>query len=250
MLQYTETEAGVGSFKSMWASGADPDDRIWKGTAFERFKAEAEAEYFKEAGVDDWMVGRDEAEDRIIKLESFLRWLLNEHPEDDEIFNFLQENLQDEGCKVVSSSDMEGVLPDGYWDRLRNLLVEFSEVKAAPEAMSVKERKVHLQMVKTLPAGTRTEREWNFREDNNQHFYGDIPYDQQIITLTLNWKPDSLSPAKPVGKYQIDLPLLLEKGFVQAGSKGIRLRFQSTGDAIEIAIDRNSLALRIGSKPE
>lgn len=230
--------------------GADPNDRILKGTALERFEAEAETEYFKETNVDDWMAGRDQAEDRIIKLESFLRWLLNEHPEDDEIFNFLQENLLDDGCRVVSFSDMGNVLPPGYLDRLRNLLVEFSEVKAAPEEVSVKERKVYLQMVKTLPDGTRTEREWNFREDNNQHFYGDIPYDQQIITLTLNWKPDSPSPAKPVGKYQIDLPLLLEKGFVQDGSKGIRLRFQSTGDAIEIAIDRNSPALRIGSKPE
>jgi hypothetical protein len=250
MLQCAETEAGMGAFKDMWVRGEDPDDWILKGSAYERFETEADVEYFKETGVDDWLVGSDQAKAKNIRLESFLRWLLNEHPEDDEIFNFLQENFLDEGCKVVSSSDIEDVLPPGYWDRLRDLLVEFSKVKVASETVSMDEPKAYLKTVKRLPDGAVTEREWNFREDNNQHFYGDIPYNQEIITLTLNWKPDSYSPSKLVGKYQIDLPLLLEKGFVQDGLKGIKLRFQSTGNAIEIAIDRNSPALRIGSKPQ
>jgi len=240
----------MGAFKEMWARGEDPDDWMVKGSAFERFEAEAGQEYFKEARADESMVGSDETEDKIIKLESFLRWLLAEHPEDDEIFNFLQENLMDEGYKVVSSFDLEGVLPSGYWDRLRELLGGFSEVNTASEKVSAENLNVSFKMVNALPAGAVTEREWNFREDNNQHFYGDIPCNQEIITLTLNWKPDSHSPSRLVGKYQINLPLLLEKGFVQRGSKGIKLRFQSTGDAIEIAIDRNSRTLRIGTKPE
>ncbi len=204
---------------------------------------------FKNLGIDDgWAV------DLVgVELGSFFRWLLDSHPEDDEIFNHFKEGdpewdalsdnafisgLMDghiEADFSFCSFDLD-VLPYECCDRLKVLLAEFSQV--------------NLNMVKTLPNGTRTEREWNFREDNNQHFYGDIPYNQEIITLTLNWKPDALSPSKLVGKYQIDLPLLLEKGFVQEGSKGIKLRFQSTGDAIEIAIDRNSPTLRIGSKPE
>ncbi len=220
--------------------------------------------YFKNKCIDD----SPEVESKTVNLGSFFRWLLDEHPEDDEIFELVRGQIPEwdelsaddiisqlmkdnvEGQWGVFSSDMAHLLPPGYWDRLRELFAEFLEMKNAPEEVSVKERKVNLQMVKTLPDGTRTEREWNFREDNNQHFYGDIPCNQEIITLTLNWKPDSFSPAKLVGKYQIDLPLLLEKGFVQDGSKGIRLRFQSTGNAIEIAIDRNCPALRIGSKPE
>jgi hypothetical protein len=131
----------------------------------------------------------------------------------------------------------------------RNNLYHLYLSQNYPE-LTTEERKVYLKMVKTLPDEAATEREWNFREDNNQHFYGDIPFNQERITLTLNWKPDSYSSSKLVGKYQIDLPLLLGKGFVRKASRGIQLRFQSTGEAIEIAIDRDSPALRIGSKPE
>lgn len=116
--------------------------------------------------------------------------------------------------------------------------------------LTTEERKIYVNMVKILPDEAATQREWNFREDNNQHFYGDIPFNQERITLTLNWKPDSFSPSKIVGKYEIDLLLLVEKGFARKTSRGIQLRFQSTGDAIEIAIDRDRPALRIGSKPE
>lgn len=245
---------GSGVVTCVDCGGADPDNWLEGDAALDRFEAENEPEYFKEDSVDDWMVGGDEAKDKTIKLGIFFHWLLDEHPEDDEIFNHLKESdpewdeLSDdafisglmkddlEGRGGLCSSDMEHILPSGCWHRFRELLVEFLQVS--------------LDMVKILPGGTLTEREWNFREDNNQHFYGDIPYNQEIITLTLNWKPDSLSPSKLAGKYQLDLSLLLEKGFVQEGSKGIKLRFQSTGDAIEIAIDRNSPALRIGSKPE
>jgi hypothetical protein len=43
-------------------------------------------------------------------------------------------------------------------------------------------------MVTLLQADTPTEREWNFRDDNDQHFHGDIPEDQPVVLLTLNWK--------------------------------------------------------------
>ena len=208
---------------------------------------------FKNLSIDS-----EQVEYADIDLESFLRWLSQNYPQDDEILEILEENLsgppnnfnpefEDPPDPNLSSPasyyDIENILPSGYWNRLKGLLVEFLAVKSIPKETSLKK-------VTTLSDEAATEREWNFREDNNQHFYGDIPYNQKIITLTLNWKADKSSSPKLVGKYQIDLPALLDEGFVQEGSKGIKLRFQSTGDAIEIAIDRNSPALRVGSKPE
>jgi hypothetical protein len=104
-------------------------------------------------------------------------------------------------------------------------------------------------MVTILPISTKTEREWNFRDDNNQHFFGVIPDEQKFITLTLNWKPNRTSKAKLVGRYKLDFVLLLSEGFVRKVDKGIQLRFQRTGEIIEIAISSKSPALAVGRKP-
>ena len=104
-------------------------------------------------------------------------------------------------------------------------------------------------MVTILPASATTEREWNFRDDNNQNFFGDIPESQQTISLALNWKPDARSDARLVGLYRIDLRLLLSEGFVRKSKRGVNLRFQRTGEIIEIAVDRESPALVISRKP-
>ena len=105
-------------------------------------------------------------------------------------------------------------------------------------------------MVTILPTSATTEREWNFRDDVNQNFFGDIPETQQIISLTLNWKPDAKSETQLVGRYRIDIGLLLSEGFVRESKRGVNLRFQRTGDIIEIAIDRESKALVVGRKPQ
>jgi hypothetical protein len=104
-------------------------------------------------------------------------------------------------------------------------------------------------MITILPSTTITEREWNFRDDINQNFFGDIPPSQQIISLTLNWKSDAKSKARLVGRYRIDLRSLLSEGLVRKTRRGVSLRFQRTGDIIEIAIDRRSRALVVGRKP-
>ena len=104
-------------------------------------------------------------------------------------------------------------------------------------------------MVMILPQTATTDREWNFRDDNHQHFFGDIPDDQAVITLTLNWKVDAASPPKLVGRYKIDLGLLVSEQLAKRSNRGVRLRFQRSGDFIEIAIDRQSPTLVIGRKP-
>ena len=55
--------------------------------------------------------------------------------------------------------------------------------------------------------------------------------------------------ARLVGHYRIDLKLLLAEGFARKSNPGVNLRFQRTGDIIEIAIDRESPALVVGRKP-
>ena len=105
-------------------------------------------------------------------------------------------------------------------------------------------------MVTILPSTTTTEREWNFRDDINQNYFGDIPDDQPIISLTLNWKPNATSEPKIVGRYRIDLTSLVSEGFARRTDKGVNLRFQRTGEIIEIATDRQShLTLVVGRKP-
>ena|SRR5579883_1301663 len=104
-------------------------------------------------------------------------------------------------------------------------------------------------MVTILPQNAVTEREWNFRDDNTQNFFGDIPDSQPVITLTLNWKPDANSPAKLVGRYKIDLGLLVAEKLAKRSNRGVLLRFQRTSDFIEIAVDRQSPALVVGRKP-
>jgi hypothetical protein len=105
-------------------------------------------------------------------------------------------------------------------------------------------------MITILPATASTERVWNFRDDINQNFFGDIPESQPIISLTLNWKPDATSEPKLVGRYKIDLRLLVLEGFARKNNRGVNLRFQRDGDIIEIAVDRQSKTLVVGRKPK
>lgn len=99
---------------------------------------------------------------------------------------------------------------------------------------------------KQLPQNAETEREWTIRDDNKQHHHGSIPADQNVITMTLNWKENAEGTAQLVGKYCFNLHLLLDSCYVRTDIKGIRLRFQRTGHNIEIAISRESPALSIG----
>jgi len=106
-------------------------------------------------------------------------------------------------------------------------------------------------MVIILPAGATTEREWNFRDDINQNYFEILPQSPQTISLTLNWKPDAKSETRLVGRYKINLPLLCKEKFVGKRKGGWFLRFQRTGDIIEIAVRRyRSPALVVGRKPQ
>lgn len=102
--------------------------------------------------------------------------------------------------------------------------------------------------VQPLAESAQTERTWNFRDDNQQHFVGTIPPDQKVITLTLNWKPDAGSAPRLVGKYKLHLPKLEQKDYIRISDRGYVLRFQRCGELIVIARNRNSKALVVGKK--
>jgi hypothetical protein len=104
-------------------------------------------------------------------------------------------------------------------------------------------------MVTILPPDASTDREWNFRDDNAQHFFGDIPADQEAVTLTLNWKPDGETDPREVGRYLLNMRELLRAGYVRESPKGVLLRFQRDGDFIEIAVTRVGPALVVGRRP-
>lgn len=99
-----------------------------------------------------------------------------------------------------------------------------------------------------LSPETATQRTWNLRDDNHQHFAGTIPIDQQEITLTLNWKADAASPTCEVGRYRIHLPTLVKEGLARQSDRGFVLRFQRMGNIIAIAINAGSPALKVGVK--
>lgn len=99
-------------------------------------------------------------------------------------------------------------------------------------------------MVIELPPDSITDRTWNGREIRGDH-HGLIPANQREITMNLNWI-DSNNATSPVGKFRINLPALEAKGFVRRVDGKYRLRFQSSGNGIEIATNRTAAPYPIG----
>lgn len=100
-----------------------------------------------------------------------------------------------------------------------------------------------------LPDNAVTDRHWTLRDDNRQHFHGDIPLDQKSITLTLSWKETANDIPPEVGRYRLNLADLETAGFVRKSARGFYLRFQRTDDLIEIAINRKGPAKVVGKRP-
>jgi hypothetical protein len=106
------------------------------------------------------------------------------------------------------------------------------------------------ELVVGLVPDSKTDRTWNFRDDNHQIFFGTIPLNQEVITLTLNWKTEAEAAAKEVGRYKINLPGLVAAGYVRKSDRGYILRFQRSGSQIGISTNKGSpLVYPVGKKP-
>lgn len=104
-------------------------------------------------------------------------------------------------------------------------------------------------MVTILASDARTDRSWTGRDDNNGHHHGLVPLEDSPIRIAVHWKASDKSPAKYVGNYQIDLRELIRAGFAREVNGSAFLRFQSSGERVEIATKRSAPALVVGKNP-
>lgn len=103
--------------------------------------------------------------------------------------------------------------------------------------------------VKVVSCEGPIQRHWIGRDALN-FVHGRIPWEQSPITIKLEWRRDATSRPLLVQCYRIDLEVLCRDGFARYENDGaIRLRFQRTGDKIQIAINRKTPALVVGLNP-
>lgn len=79
-----------------------------------------------------------------------------------------------------------------------------------------------------FPAGA-SPRRWVLRDDNQQHYHGRIPLDQDPTYLELRWKRDGRSRDQLVGRYRLHLAELVRAGYARlegepAKATEVRLR--------------------------
>ena len=98
-------------------------------------------------------------------------------------------------------------------------------------------------MIQTLPDSEPTHREWNGRDDIAQNYLGRVPQTERIVTLTLTWKRDKSSHSQLVGRFRFDMDKLIGAGYARKVSGWYILRFQRTGNRIEVAKNRRERAL-------
>ncbi|SRR5258708_2914137 len=98
-------------------------------------------------------------------------------------------------------------------------------------------------MIVTLPDTATTKREWNGRDDIHCHYMGRVPLAESLVTLTLNWKRDRHSRPRLVGRFRLHMDRLVSAGYARKVPGWYILRFQRTGDRIEVATNRSSRAL-------
>lgn len=104
-------------------------------------------------------------------------------------------------------------------------------------------------MIERLDDTTRTRRNWNGRDDIQQHYLGHIPRSEHEVTLTLSWKKEKHAPLHLVGKFRFHLPALVEAGLARTHGGEYILRFQRTGQLIEVARNRSAQAEPLARLP-
>jgi hypothetical protein len=98
-------------------------------------------------------------------------------------------------------------------------------------------------MISTLSDGVTTQRAWNGRDDISQHYMGRVPHTERVVTLTLTWKRDKNSRPQLVGRFRLDMDKLVAAGYSRTVPGWYILRFQRTGNRIEVATNRSGRAL-------
>jgi hypothetical protein len=104
-------------------------------------------------------------------------------------------------------------------------------------------------MITRLDEDSNTRRAWNGRDDVHQHYLGRVPRDEKSVSLSLTWKKEKDAKPSLVGRFVLDVNALAKEGFVREVEGFYILRFQRTGNVIEIAPNRSSPALKLARLP-
>lgn len=82
--------------------------------------------------------------------------------------------------------------------------------------------------VQVTPSGVKIKK-WTLREDNHSHYHGVVSLADSPIYLELSWRRTAESPVHRVGLFRLNLPGLLQGGFVRyepADSSGPEVRLR------------------------
>lgn len=100
-------------------------------------------------------------------------------------------------------------------------------------------------MISALPPDSDTERHWTMNDEIHGHHFGRIPGPPGTVTLRLDWKRTGDSESQEIGRFSLDLKALLGAGYVREVDDGVILRFQRTGKAIEVTVNRGEPATKV-----
>jgi hypothetical protein len=107
------------------------------------------------------------------------------------------------------------------------------------------------QRVETIPTGAKT-RNWVLNDATNSNHYGVVHLGESPLHLRFSWRRSARDPIRFVGIFHLDLPGLLQQGYVRTDPKDsyyqeIRLRFVRSRDGgFYIQVNQNGPRLWMG----
>jgi hypothetical protein len=103
------------------------------------------------------------------------------------------------------------------------------------------------------PAPGTLARRWVLRDDNQQHYHGVVPLDEDPLYVELHWKASARAREQLVGVFRLHLAALLSEGYVRReheerpGDAELRLRFyRGSRSVIYVQVRDDQPALPIG----
>ena len=92
-------------------------------------------------------------------------------------------------------------------------------------------------------------RRWIGNDESARHHHSAIPFEPETVLVHLSWKQNSQAMPSFIGCYELNLPKLLEHGFIRrdAQPEKVRLRFiHDHDDVIHIQVLGSKQSLAIG----
>jgi hypothetical protein len=107
--------------------------------------------------------------------------------------------------------------------------------------------------VLTTPEGVESHR-FTLRDDNGQHYHRAVRVAESPYYVALAWRANRRSPVHELGTFRLDLPALLDAGYIRLDRPGaeheVRVRFFRAEDGwIYLQPRLDAPALRIAQAP-